>query len=233
MKVKFLILILLFSTTFLKAQYIGITEVDKSKVTPWNIVELSEYSGVYHFGDSEAESHLTILICDTQIVIQLKSGHFDEDGKWHNDYRNFKNVKIVGNKFYSEGTNGEFVKCPYNDKEITGLKIYKTWSSTTPKGKTEIGYWSHPATENFSGKYPQASYKVLTEKDLKGIKKQELKIMRNEIYARYGFAFKPGGDMDTYFKAQEWYTREYDNVDTFLTEIEIKNLGLIKTMEMN
>ncbi len=61
--------------------------------------------------------------------------------------------------------------------------------------------------------------------------KQELKIMRNEIYARYGYAFIDGGEMDKYFRHQDWYKPYYTNVDSFLTQIEIYNIVKIKEFE--
>ena len=57
--------------------------------------------------------------------------------------------------------------------------------------------------------------------------------MRNEIFARYGYIFKEGGEMEKYFKSQDWYTPEHKNVNDFLTEIEKENLKLIREVEAN
>ena len=83
----------------------------------------------------------------------------------------------------------------------------------------------------FPGKYPQASYQLLTQSDIELKSKEDLKIMRNEIFARYGYIFKKGGDMDTYFKSQEWYTPQTKNVNEYLTDIEKHNIKFIKTYE--
>lgn len=85
---------------------------------------------------------------------------------------------------------------------------------------------------NFKGKYPETSEKLLTEKELKNISKKQLKIMRNEIYARYGYIFKTA-DMSDYFKKQENYLAIMEEVDAFLSDIEIKNIALIKSFEQN
>jgi hypothetical protein len=82
----------------------------------------------------------------------------------------------------------------------------------------------------FVGKYPNASTKKLQETDLKGISKQELKIMRNEIFARYGYIFKTK-EMADYFKKQKNYAPYMENVDAFLSDIELKNIELIKKFE--
>jgi hypothetical protein len=83
---------------------------------------------------------------------------------------------------------------------------------------------------NFKGKYPESSEKLLTETELKNIPKKQLKIMRNEIFARYGYIFKTE-EMSTYFKKQENYLPVMEDVDAFLSEIEVKNIALIKRLE--
>jgi hypothetical protein len=80
------------------------------------------------------------------------------------------------------------------------------------------------------GKYPQASNRYLTSEDLAGKSIWELKIMRNEIFARHGYKFKTE-DMITYFNKQKWYKPEYDNVTAKLTEIEIANVKMLKQYE--
>jgi len=80
------------------------------------------------------------------------------------------------------------------------------------------------------GKYPQASKRLLTSTDLQGLSKEELRIMRNEIFARYGYIFKTS-DMKSYFSQQYWYHERYIDVSSQLTDIEHKNIALIKRYE--
>ncbi len=61
--------------------------------------------------------------------------------------------------------------------------------------------------------------------------KNELEIMRNEIFARYGLKFSLGGEMDLYFRQQKWYKPQYENVTKFLTQLELGNIELIKEIE--
>jgi hypothetical protein len=60
--------------------------------------------------------------------------------------------------------------------------------------------------------------------------KYDLKIMRNEIYARHGYIFKTG-EMKSYFAEQSWYRGQYDDVTSMLTSIEKQNAELIKKYE--
>jgi len=80
------------------------------------------------------------------------------------------------------------------------------------------------------GLYPQASEKLLYASDLRGLSKYDLKIMRNEIFARHGYIFKTP-DMISYFKKQSWYQGQYNDVTSMLTIIEKKNIELIKKYE--
>jgi hypothetical protein len=81
-------------------------------------------------------------------------------------------------------------------------------------------------------KYPEASNRNLTSEDLAGKSLWELKIMRNEIFARYGYKFK-SQDMKEYFGKQKWYKPQYDDVTSKLTEVENANIKMIKEYEDN
>lgn len=78
------------------------------------------------------------------------------------------------------------------------------------------------------GRYPEGSTRYLTDYDLVGKTSYELKIMRNEIYARHGYIFKTD-DMISYFNSQAWYTPR--SRDVSLTTLEKKNVALIKSYE--
>lgn len=80
------------------------------------------------------------------------------------------------------------------------------------------------------GLYPQASTRLLESSDLEGKSKLELKIMRNEIFARYGYMFKTD-DMKKHFGAQSWYRPSAADVSSRLTQIEKKNIEFIKQYE--
>lgn len=213
-------------------QRIGFQEIDNSKVTTWLPKLTIEYQYVYHFGDSEMESDFILLFGIDRYYAQIKSGSWSDDGKawiWH--FENLTNVRIEGNKFYSDKTNGEFVIYDNGQEKIKGLKVLNSWSGLTENGEYEIGTKSYSVTDYFSGKFTQASLRQLSADELRKMPKSDLKIMRNEIFARYGFIFKSGGEMDLYFKKQEWYIAQHDNVDKFLTDLENGNVKLIQQIE--
>lgn len=78
--------------------------------------------------------------------------------------------------------------------------------------------------------FPQASDKLLTADDVNNLSGWDLKIMRNEIYARHGYIFKTE-EMKSYFSYEKWYVPKYEKVDDMLTDVEKKNIELIKRYE--
>lgn len=58
----------------------------------------------------------------------------------------------------------------------------------------------------------------------------DLRIIRNEIFARHGYIFK-SRDLRNYFSKMDWYDPKYENVDSLLTEVDKKNIALIISIE--
>jgi len=79
-------------------------------------------------------------------------------------------------------------------------------------------------------KYPEATVKRLSKDDLVSFSPSELRIMRNEIFADYGYIFK-SEDLSSYFTSQKWYKPRYKDVLEKLTEIEKYNIQLIAQEE--
>lgn len=79
-------------------------------------------------------------------------------------------------------------------------------------------------------KYPQVSENYLDAGSLNRYSKEELKIMRNEIFAVYGYIFKTE-PMKSHYGAMRWYKPQYANVEDRLTDIEKANVQLIKQIE--
>ncbi len=81
-----------------------------------------------------------------------------------------------------------------------------------------------------NGNYTQASEKLLTPEELKEYTKKELNLMKNEIYARYGYRFK-SRPLSDYFNKQKWYRPQKNNVDRYFSHFELENIKLIKQIE--
>lgn len=96
------------------------------------------------------------------------------------------------------------------------------------KNKHEEYYNS--LTKIFPGNYGFASYKELKENDLNKYDSQTLRVIRNEIFARYGYKFK-SVNLQQYFETQSWYKPSYGSYDSLLTEIEKNNIRLLLELE--
>lgn len=81
-----------------------------------------------------------------------------------------------------------------------------------------------------SGDYAFVSLRLLKESDVENLPPDELRIMRNEIYARHGYNFK-NKDMRSYFDNQAWYMPWNTDVRGLLTAVEKKNESLLKRYE--
>jgi hypothetical protein len=81
-----------------------------------------------------------------------------------------------------------------------------------------------------AGTYPQSSTKDLKESDVENLRPTELRIMRNEIYARHGYGFKLA-DMRAHFEKLDWYMAVSQDITDNLTAREKKNAALIKRYE--
>ena len=78
--------------------------------------------------------------------------------------------------------------------------------------------------------YPDMSSVLLDRSYLENKDEWELRIMRNEIYARHGYIFKLP-ELRDYFMKQSWYVPVSEDVTNSLTSIEKENIELIKRYE--
>ena len=79
------------------------------------------------------------------------------------------------------------------------------------------------------GNYPEISLFHLFQKDLKKYNKEQLSEMRNEVFARYNYAFKEKGKWFKFFdKLGNYRWNYFDDVTHFITSLEKENLDYIK-----
>ncbi len=78
--------------------------------------------------------------------------------------------------------------------------------------------------------YPETSLRVLTERELSIYAEEELRLMRNELFADYGYIFNDSY-LSWYFEQQHWYKPIGKEVSMHLSDIEKINIARIKQME--
>lgn len=186
--------------------------------TKWITATPKDYEGVYHFGESEAESDFALVISKGIVTAQIRSGEWvAKPERWRKIYRTLTNVRIIGNKFYSKETEGEFILFTSDEEKTYGLRVGKPWSGSVAKGRAEVGVRIGPLSDYYGGTFPQASSQVLKPADLVRYDKEQLALMRNEIFARYGYAFSRNEKMRRYFTKKEWYQVEKVSPNLVLT----------------
>ncbi|MFC4817592.1 YARHG domain-containing protein [Flavobacterium sp. GCM10023249] len=75
-----------------------------------------------------------------------------------------------------------------------------------------------------------SSTTLLKESDVKNLKKLELEILRNTIFARHGYTFKKK-TYRQFFDPVDWYVPVSDDVANELTVIEKQNIKLLQRFE--
>lgn len=81
--------------------------------------------------------------------------------------------------------------------------------------------------------FPDSDTQKLTKADIKGKSKKQLRIGRNEIYARHGRKFKDS-ELQAYFDSKQWYEGTIapeDFSESVLSPIEKKNAAFIQKYE--
>lgn len=182
-------------------------------------------------------------------------------GKFTKDGENYKaDVTEPGDDKYdgvfsfstvidSKNTNEIFLKGSWraNDKKLpVTLREYnllKTDFAYDPQHSLpENVQWAelYEASPKFPDKVEQLTNAVtklnpsvqeLTKKDVENLYKGDLEIIRNSIYARHGYSFKTRRIRFIFDQFVPWYMPVSTDVRNELTEIEKKNIDLIKRYE--
>ncbi len=97
--------------------------------------------------------------------------------------------------------------------------------------KNDSLFYSHNSKYYNFREYPESTLKKLTDFDLKNRNQIELRLMRNEIFAQYGYVFN-SKDLKDYFSSKEWYNERGNGEFQFcFTDFEKYNIDLIKNFE--
>ena len=129
-----------------------------------------------------------------------------------------------------QGSNGaRAMKITVEDN--TGLRDYENQSEKKAKQPEKS-----EKSENNEYILSFSSDRYLTDADLDSLSEWELKLARNEIYARHGRRFKDP-ELQSYFDSKSWYKGRYDpqdfdkNHNSDLSELENKNAEYILKYE--
>lgn len=131
---------------------------------------------------------------------------------------NDKNLSVTKRKYELEKMNFEYDK----DIQVTENVLYDGFYDTYDDGMAET------ATEQAI--IINASNTELKSEDIENLYTGDLEIIRNAIYARHGYSFK-NRRMRYVFDQVDWYIPVSTNILADLTDLEKKNIDLLKRYE--
>lgn len=94
----------------------------------------------------------------------------------------------------------------------------------------ENSYYDNNAIDESEYKYEYLREREMTYDDVEGKSAEELRLMRNYIFARRGYIFE-SEDLKEYFEQFSWYVPLYYDVTPRLSDIEKYNVNFIKEFE--
>lgn len=112
-------------------------------------------------------------------------------------------------------------------KIVNDNKLMWEFSNFEPTQDNGLGYFTLYYKKNMIDTIRKRN---LTDSDLSGMSPWELKVLRNEIYARHGRAFKTQSLRD-YYNSTDWYKINPGYTDSLLNNFEKKNALFILNYE--
>lgn len=119
---------------------------------------------------------------------------------------------------------------------VGGFFIYQNFSKKTEtinydtSVNNENSYYDNNAIDESEYKYEYLREREMTYADVEGKSAEELRLMRNYIFARRGYIFE-SEDLKEYFEQFSWYVPLYYDVTPRLSDIEKYNVNFIKEWE--
>ena len=196
------------------------------------------------------EGHLEVHIhTDTRDTLRLfdvrEPGDDQYDGRFMFEIRNnqltgtwqaYRSIEIPRRKYTLEQRT--FAYNP--DVMLEKAKRYVDWQTVRETeriddyGEGEVEAW---ISEEFASASKQiyainASNTLLDKSDVENLKRGDLIIIRNTIYARHGYSFKHR-PLRVFFDAQPWYIPVHADIRNDFTDVEKQNIQLLLRYEEN
>lgn len=121
---------------------------------------------------------------------------------------------------------------------VGGFFIYQNFTKKTEtinydtSVNNENSYYDNNDIDESEYKYEYLREREMTYADVEGKSAEELRLMRNYIFARRGYIFE-SEDLKEYFEQFSWYVPLYYDVTPRLSDIEKYNINFIKEWETN
>ena len=147
----------------------------------------------------------------------------DDDGNTISSKSSMDEITLVG-AVVALGV-GQSASIPFKFETTDGATEFKVSSNWTGESTTK-------GADSSDDEYEWLSERQINSDDVEGMSKDELRILRNFIFARHGYIFK-SADLAEYFSKFEWYTPRSHDVYNELSSIERQNVDQIKIYEQS
>ncbi len=194
--------------------------------------KIYNFVGQYGFGYSESEYELEIIYSNKKLYAR-EIYHPIINDFFGNEIKRIP-IKYSNGEILFDEFSYQLFKCVRNSYINKKGDLGIGYISIDEENGQEIhslSFHEKRADIKIKGKYPEASFVKLKKQELINYSKQELKIIRNEIFARNGHIFLLGGKMDKYFSNKNWYRGIKKINFNDLSEIEKHNIKIIKDLE--
>ncbi len=144
-------------------------------------------------------------------------------------------IKANGKTYMSFNNNGKWAYATVSDNTTTSFINGKPMTITaTPTNEKYDGVdvYSIVNITHYNGNYilQNSGTAIVTMADIQGMSKEQLRLARNEIYARHGRQFKDS-ELQSYFNSCSWYKPDakysYANENKNLNAVEKANIKTI------
>lgn len=145
-------------------------------------------------------------------------GYIEPDNFDESVFNTYESANVAFIKQYENGTAPSSAASINSGTSSSG----SSGSSSSNSGSTSSDYI-----------LPNSSTTYLTYSDIAGLSSSQLRLARNEIYARHGRKFDDS-ELQAYFNSKSWYVGYIDPEDfsdSMLSDIEKSNIDLIKAYE--
>lgn len=172
-------------------------------------------------GDNKYDGKFTFIISKDKLI-----------GKWtaYNDLDIKHRKYTLSKKTFKYNPN---IKLEHSKSYVDWTKYNETVEQIEME-ENEFEEWVSKEFSSATNKIYEinASSILLRDEDVNNLKKGDLKIIRNTIYARHGYSFK-NRPLRVFFDAQNWYIPVHSNIKNEFTDIEKHNIKLLLKYEKN
>jgi hypothetical protein len=137
-------------------------------------------------------------------------------------------AEIDATKYEGYDTNEIVIKISGDSLTSDGITLSPTTSATTKTATTAST--SNASATSSDYVISDSSTRVIAEAELINLTPWQLKVARNEIYARHGRSFADK-DLQCYFAKKSWYKVDTNFNSSILSSTENKNIATIQAYE--